>query len=82
MLSQTWLGRVAAHEEEDKKLKELTESFMTGYWGQMILVDDKRVENSMIRFHDQIIDYQRNRSDSKSAQGSRGWTRQGVSNFP
>jgi hypothetical protein len=57
-------GRIAAHEARDKKLGELTESFMTQYWGLMILVEAKDVEKAMINFHDEILDYQQQHSDS------------------
>lgn len=58
------VGRIAAHENKDKKLQELTESFLAQYWGLVILTEDKEVEKSMILFHDELVDYQNNRSNS------------------
>jgi len=57
-------GRIAAHENKDKKLQALMESFLAQYWGLVILTEDKEVEKSMILFHDEIVDYQKNRSNS------------------
>jgi hypothetical protein len=57
-------GRIAAHEGRDKKLGELTESFMAQYWGLMILVEAKDVEKAMVMFHDEILDYRQKHSDS------------------
>jgi hypothetical protein len=57
-------GRIAAHENKDKKLEELIESFIAQYWGLVVLTEDKEVEKSMIRFHDEILDYRKNVSDS------------------
>jgi len=58
-------GGIAAQKSKDKKLQELTESFMAQYWGLTILVEDKDVEKSMILFHDEILDYRENRSNTK-----------------
>jgi hypothetical protein len=56
-------GKIAAHGRHDKIFEGFTESFLAQYWGLMILVQDQGVETSMIRFHDEIADYQKHRSD-------------------
>jgi hypothetical protein len=55
-------GKIAACSPKDKKLGNLIDTFMAQYWGAMILVEDKDVENAMILFHDEIIDYRAGRS--------------------
>jgi hypothetical protein len=57
-------GNIAAHERKDAKFDGLAESFSGAYWGLMILVEDKDVEQAMIQFYDEIRDYRIGRSDA------------------
>ena len=62
-------GKIAAHEKKDAEFDELTESFLGAYWGLMILVEDKAVENAMIKFGDEIRDYRKGQSDANRIKG-------------
>lgn len=56
-------GRIAAHGVNDEKMKEYTEDFLSKYWGLSVLVDDPPVEEAMVRFHDEVIDFRNGSSD-------------------
>jgi hypothetical protein len=55
-------GKIIAH-TDDAKLSELVRDFSAAYWGTMILVEDKPVEQAMIRFYVEINDFQSGWSD-------------------
>jgi hypothetical protein len=57
-------GKIATSDKNDKKFKQHVETFDVSYWGLMIFVEDPTVEKAMIDFHEEIVDYQKGRSDS------------------
>ena len=50
-------GEIAASAGDEKVLKEKAREFSSAYWGSMILVEDKTVEDAMMRFGDAIRDF-------------------------
>jgi hypothetical protein len=56
-------GKIAATKKQDKRFKEYVQGFDASYWGLMVLVEDSAVEQEMIEFHVEIVDYQAGRSD-------------------
>ena len=56
-------GKIATTDKRDKKFKELVQAFDASYWGMMIFVEDPAVEQAMIDFHVEIVDYQKGESD-------------------
>jgi hypothetical protein len=50
-------GKVIAH-IDDKKREDAIRDFKSAYWGTMILVEDKEVEESMVKFYIEIQDYE------------------------
>jgi len=56
-------GKIATTDKRDKKFKEFVQAFDASYWGMMIFVEDPAVEQAMIDFHVEIVDYQKGESD-------------------
>lgn len=56
-------GKIATTDKKDKQFKGLVQTFDASYWGMMIFVEDSRVEQAMIDFHVELVDYQHGRSD-------------------
>jgi hypothetical protein len=57
-------GAIAARDSPDQRLRELNNEFLAQYWGLALLVQDESVEAAMVRFHDEIADYERGDSDA------------------
>ena len=55
-------GKIATTDKRDKDFKGLIQTFDASYWGMMIFVEDPAVEQAMIDFHDEIVDYEKNQS--------------------
>jgi len=56
-------GAVIANVSDKKKMEESVLQFTSLYWGAMILVKDKNVEQAMINFSVELKDYQNEWSD-------------------
>jgi hypothetical protein len=56
-------GKIATTDKQDKRFKGYVQAFDASYWGLMILVEDSAVEQAMIEFHVEVVDYQAGRSD-------------------
>jgi hypothetical protein len=56
-------GKIATTDKNDKRFKEYVQSFDASYWGLMIFVEDAAVEQAMIDFHLEVVDYEAGRSD-------------------
>ena len=50
-------GKIVAH-ADDKSLNDLAQQFTSAYWGNMIFVEDKQVEQAMIDFNVEVIEFQ------------------------
>jgi hypothetical protein len=62
-------GEIAAYPKPDNKFDQLVRNFDSSYWGLMVLVEDKNVEQQMIEFHLAIEDYKRKKiTDEKLKQ--------------
>lgn len=57
-------GKIATTDKQDKHFKEYVQSFDASYWGLMVLVEDANVEQAMIDFHLEIVDYEAGRRDA------------------
>jgi hypothetical protein len=58
-------GKIATTDKSDKRFKDYVQTFDVSYWGLMIFVEDPIVEQAMIDFHDEIVDYEKGASDSR-----------------
>jgi hypothetical protein len=56
-------GKIATTDKTDKAFKGLVQGFDASYWGMMIFVEDRDVEQAMIDFHVEVVDYQKGQSD-------------------
>lgn len=57
-------GKIATTEKTDKRFKEFVRGFDASYWGLMIFVEDAAVEQAMIDFHVEVVDYQAGKSNA------------------
>jgi hypothetical protein len=57
-------GKIATTDKNDKRFKEYVQSFDASYWGLMIFVEDASVEQAMIDFHVEVVDYQAGKSNA------------------
>jgi hypothetical protein len=55
-------GKIATTDKKDKQFKGLVQTFDASYWGMMIFVEDPGVEQAMIDFHVELVDYQQGKS--------------------
>lgn len=55
------VGKIAAP-PDDATLKQAVSDFMSSYWSDMILVEDKAVERAMVDFRIEVDDFIRGRS--------------------
>ena len=56
-------GKIATTDKKDKKFKDDVQTFDASYWGLMIFVEDPTVEQAMIDFHVEVVDYEAGKSD-------------------
>jgi hypothetical protein len=56
-------GKIATTAKQDRRFKDLVQSFNASYWGMMIFVEDPGVEQAMVDFHVELVDYQKGISD-------------------
>lgn len=57
------VGRIASQDLTETELNKLLTEFYSLYWGDMIYVEDKKVEDAMKDFHLEIQDYLKHISD-------------------
>jgi hypothetical protein len=58
-------GKIATTDKDDKSFNGLVKSFDAAYWGMMIFVEDPAVEQAMIDFHVELVDYQTGKSKAE-----------------
>lgn len=62
-------GQIAAHDGNANQFKKLVSQFRTLYWGLMILIEDKLVEEKLIEFNTEIRDFLAGRSNENRLKG-------------
>jgi hypothetical protein len=55
-------GQISVLADQPQKLKAAADRFETLYWGNIILVEDPGVRESLKRFHLEILDYRKGQS--------------------